>query len=74
MWWWSDYYKQPIKSKLLLSYSVEELYYEYCYKTFTKESVLEDKRNKEDKEWADNLDLSQFDKESIVSQTFDEVF
>ena len=39
--WWCSYYKRPYKDSLLESYTLEELYYEYCDVNYLDEKTTE---------------------------------
>jgi len=66
MLWWSTHYKRPLKDPLLLSYSIEELMYEYYIhmeknrfeqEQFQAESDrIEEDKEKADEDWADEME------------------
>jgi hypothetical protein len=45
MHWYSNTYNRPLKDPVLLSYTLEELYYEYCLRT--EYPIAEEERTKE---------------------------
>ena len=66
MLWWSNQYKRPLKDPLLLSYSLEELMYEYYAHTerniYEQEQLqaendrIEEERIQADEDWADDME------------------
>ena len=51
--WWCQHYKRPYKDPLLDSYTLEELYYEYCDVNFTTQAAIEETKPAEipEEEW-----------------------
>ena len=64
--WWTTYYKRPLKDPILLSYTFEELVYEYMSLTAferAKEAKIEQESDKIEQEnwdaaeaWADSME------------------
>jgi len=54
--WWSEYYNRPLKDPILEKYTLEELAYEFFLKKMsdpeTVKKQAQEKKNKEDEEWA----------------------
>ena len=69
MSWWSNYYNRPLKDPILLSYTVEELTYEYynvmerkkaAEERIEKENdMIEDAKRKEAEAWADMMEAEE---------------
>lgn len=64
--WWSQKYNRPLKDPLLLSYTLEELAYEYYLfqetqltiqdKLETESDKIEEAKDQEAQEWADKME------------------
>jgi hypothetical protein len=69
MSWWSEKYNRPLKDPILLSYSLEELAYEYYLsierKAFENENIeaendkIGEAKLKADQEWADQMEAEE---------------
>ena len=74
MSWWSDRYNRPLKDPLLLSYSLEELAYEYYLhierraaeneRIEAENDKIEEAKLKADQEWADQMEAEEEEDES----------
>ena len=69
MSWWSDKYNRPLKDPILLSYTLEELAYEY-YSTIERRKYdveraqeesdkIEEAKLQADDEWADQMEAAE---------------
>lgn len=81
MQWWCNRYNKPLKDPMLLSYSLEELAYEYYL--FNESSAaaaerieaegdkIEEAKEKADQEWADQMEAEEGDESAPPDPTLD---
>lgn len=79
MSWWSHHYNRPMKDPILLSYTIEELSYEYFNviqrKKAEEERVeadsdkIEQEHQKEAEKWADEMEAEEEAAESVDPTT-----
>lgn len=74
MSWWSNHYNRPLKDPVLLSYSLEELAYEY-YSVQEREAArdefvqnesdkIEEAKLEEADQWADEMEREEMEREA----------
>jgi hypothetical protein len=78
MSWWSQYYNRPLKDPLLMSYTLEELAYEYYlvgerakYREEQNSDLadkIEEEKFKEAEEWADQMEAEEEEAERIAAE------
>lgn len=81
MSWWSDKYSRPLKDPILLSYTTEELAYEYYLsierakaeseRIQAESDKIEEAKLQEDDEWADKMEAEEA-QSSVINPLLDQ--
>ena len=77
--WWCRHYNRPYKDPMLESYTLEELYYEYCDVNYLDEKITEEttETSQEEWDWAEEEEAKEIrersEKEDVIATENDTI-